>query len=451
MQRVSDRDAYIVLSMVGALCLAAFVLIRVPRALKAEASLITSDGPGYYAYLRSLVFDGDLDFRNEYRHFDFPVGKITPTGLVPNQWSIGPAILWAPFYLAVHALSQVARALGLQVTLDGYGYVYESAVGIGTIVYVTAGCVLAYRVCRRYFYSCSSLLAVLGISLASTLVHYTVAAPAMSHGLSFFAVSLFLFLWHPPRSRTYKEWGLLGLSAGLMGVVRQENLLFLSLPAVEAIYAAAAPRGVRSRIRALAPYLRGAVIASVPALFVIAPQLLAWKTLYGSPVVFTQPARFFDWLHPDLLGYLLSPSPGWFTWTPIVPLATIGFVPIWQRDRRLATALLTSLLLVWYVASSVRIDYRAWEWTYGARIATSTSSVLALGLAALTESFAQRFRRGPLVMMGVLTALVGWNLLGELQYSLGFISYGVPLTWSDLVAGKLEMILQLAHRALRAL
>jgi hypothetical protein len=288
----------------------AFFLVRLPRAMDTGTSVISNDGPGYYVYLRSLVFDGDLDFRNEYRYFGPPADKTTSTGLVPNPWPIGPALLWAPFYLMAYVLSLVAQALGVHVTLDGYGYVYESAIAIATILYVTGGCLLIYRVCRRYFPPCSSLLAVLGIFLASSLLHYTVASPAMSHGVSFFAVSLFLFLWHPPRSRTYGEWALLGASAGLMGVIRADNLPYLSLLVVEAIQATAASSGRSNPIRTLGAYLRGAVVAAVPALVVFAPQMVAWNTVYGSPIAFTYPADLFDWLHPNLFQYLFSPRPG---------------------------------------------------------------------------------------------------------------------------------------------
>lgn len=429
----------------------AFLLIRLPRAMRTDGSMISGDGPGYFVYLRSLVFDGDLDFRNEYRHFDFGIHDTTSTGLLRNPWSVGPALLWAPFYLIAHALSLIARTLGVQASVDGYGYAYESAIAIGTILYVTAGCLLVYRVCRRYFSPYSSLLAVLGMCLASTLIHYTVAAPAWSHGVSFFAVSLFLFLWHPPRSRTYKEWALLGLSAGLMGVVRQENLPYLSLLGVEAIQAVAANAGGRNRIRTLGAYLRGAVVAAVAGLVVFAPQILAWNTLYGSPIAFTHPPDVFDWLHPDLFQYLFCPRPGWFTWTPIVLLATVGLVALWQRDRRVTVALLVPLLLVWYMISSIRVTYHDYQWAFGARRVVSTAALLALGLAALTESVSERFRRGFLIMLAAVTALVGWNLLGELQYSLGFISYGEPLSWSDIIIGKFEMLLELLGRLVNKL
>jgi hypothetical protein len=61
-------------------------------------SIVRGDGVGYFAYLRSLVFDGDLNFKNEFTHYESafsedtqPItttwvkGKITPTGMIPNS------------------------------------------------------------------------------------------------------------------------------------------------------------------------------------------------------------------------------------------------------------------------------------------------------------------------------------------------------------------------------
>ena len=55
----------------------------------------SGDDAGYYAYLRSIFFDGDIDFFNEltYTHAD----KIMPTGYVFNNWQIGQSILFFPF------------------------------------------------------------------------------------------------------------------------------------------------------------------------------------------------------------------------------------------------------------------------------------------------------------------------------------------------------------------
>ena len=53
------------------------------------------DDSGYYAYLRSIFFDGDIDFFNEifYAHIE----RFTSTGYVFNNWQIGQSILFFPF------------------------------------------------------------------------------------------------------------------------------------------------------------------------------------------------------------------------------------------------------------------------------------------------------------------------------------------------------------------
>jgi hypothetical protein len=454
MQRVSDRAAYTVLLAVGVMCVLVFLLVRLPRA---EQSVLSADGPGYFSYLRSVLIDGDLDFHNEYEYLgyckegDTPSGLIcepywiqnpTSTGLLGSPLSVGPALLWTPFYLAAHILSLAGSAVGIGVSANGYGYVYESAICIATIAYVTAGTFLAYQVCRRYFAPYSSLLAVLAVCLGSSLLHYTVAAPYMSHGVSFFAVSLFLWLWHPPRSRTSMEWLLLGLAAGVMTLVRWQNLLYLSLIAVEAAQAIRARSDARAGM--LEQYVKGVFLMGLAGTPVLLPQLLVWTVLYGTP---TQPigSGFFDWFHPALLEYLFSTRNGLYTWAPILLLATAGLVPLWRRDRRVTVALLAGLLAQWYLNSATS------EWWaqlgFGARRFISTTSLLALGMAGLTEWATARLRRGSLIMMVLIATLVGCNFLMELQFSWGFIPPGEAISFHQLTIGKIEMMLELIERA----
>nr|NIP99605.1 hypothetical protein [Nitrospinaceae bacterium]NIR53747.1 hypothetical protein [Nitrospinaceae bacterium]NIS84156.1 hypothetical protein [Nitrospinaceae bacterium]NIT80959.1 hypothetical protein [Nitrospinaceae bacterium]NIU43255.1 hypothetical protein [Nitrospinaceae bacterium] len=80
------------------------------------------DDTGYTAYLRSLFFDGDLDFVNErnYAHAE----KFTPTGYVFNNWQMGQAVFFFPFFLAGHGLAQALAGLGVPVSVDGYSAPY---------------------------------------------------------------------------------------------------------------------------------------------------------------------------------------------------------------------------------------------------------------------------------------------------------------------------------------
>ncbi|NIN66703.1 MAG: hypothetical protein GTO63_18850 [Anaerolineae bacterium] len=442
MYRVSDRVAYTVLSVLGGLCLMTFLVVRVPRA---QGNLVLNeDGKSYFSYLRSFVFDGDLDFRNEFTQLRKESLRTTATGLTYNGMSVGPAVLWSPFYLSSHVLSLMAHSVGVELDVDGYGLVYQSAVSVATIMYVTVGSFLTYRVCRRYFCSWVSLVGVAGVWLASSLFHYTVGAPDMAHGVSFFAVSLFIFVWHPPRSRTYTEWILLGLSAGLMTLVRWQNLLYVSVLAVEGIRAVNAAGGAGRRAALLQEYAKGGLLVGISGLFVFAPQMVVWNTLFGLPATIPQGSDIFDWLHPSLLEYLFSMNHGFYTWTPVMLIATLGLVFLWKRDRKVTVALLIALLLQWYLNSA----HRYWwaHGSFGARRVVSATSLLVLGLAAITEHVANRFRRGPVVALATVAGLTIWNLLFDLQFSWGFIPRDQAISLHQLTVGKVDMVLELIGR-----
>ena len=76
---------------------------------KPPGRVIDGDALGYYAWLRSVVFDGDIDFSNDYRLLTDELaedsGSLTTlaSGLVPNRRPPGSALLWAPLFLAVLA------------------------------------------------------------------------------------------------------------------------------------------------------------------------------------------------------------------------------------------------------------------------------------------------------------------------------------------------------------
>ena len=445
LRQVSDRVSYTAFLTIGALCIVAFFVLRVPRA--PNQCVLNTDGIGYFSYLRSVVFDGDINFSNEYAHFDpdypFLALRSASTGLPGNLYSVGPALLWAPFYLAAHVASGVARMVGIPVDTDGYGILYQSGVCMATIAYVMAGCVLSYHVCRRYFSGFASLVAVGGVWLASSLFHYTVAACDMSHGVSFFAVSLFLFLLLPPRRRTYREWILLGLAAGIMSLVRWQDVLYTSMVAVEAVQAVAAESNRGKRFSILRAYAGGGLVAALVAAALMTPQAFVWLSLYGSPAP-PIPGEFFDMLHPNLLAYLFSTRHGLFVWHPIMLLAAVGFVPLWRRDRRVTAALVVALVAQWYLNSATA------EWwaqaSFGARRFVSATPLLALGMAALVQSFTNRFRRGALVAVAAVSVLICWNFLFDVQYSWGFIPRDQAVSIYQLTVGKLEMILQLINQ-----
>ena len=94
--------------------------------------LYASDEVGYFANLRSLWFDHDVSFDNEYRYFydrgiavawtfhESYLVRETATGLRYSYWTVGPAILWSPFYAVADLTTRIRRALGADVPADGF-------------------------------------------------------------------------------------------------------------------------------------------------------------------------------------------------------------------------------------------------------------------------------------------------------------------------------------------
>ena len=123
--------------------------------------IYASDEVQYVAFLRSLWFDHDISFDNEYRQFyasgttrdpAFAATFIEPateTGLRRNFGTIGSALLWAPFYAAADAGVRASRAMGMDVAADGYSPPYISAICIGSEVYGLLALLLAWCAARR--------------------------------------------------------------------------------------------------------------------------------------------------------------------------------------------------------------------------------------------------------------------------------------------------------------
>src|SRR6187399_1487906 len=86
------------------LYLAAMIVLRKPN-----GRVVFGDATHTFVQLRSIVFDRDLDFQNEYMRIygldaevpgtEWIFRDRTRTGHVRNYMPIGPALLWAPLYI----------------------------------------------------------------------------------------------------------------------------------------------------------------------------------------------------------------------------------------------------------------------------------------------------------------------------------------------------------------
>ena len=254
--------------------------------------IYASDEVQYVAFLRSLWFDRDVSFDNEYRQFYangttrdpmFAATFIEPateTGLRRNFGTIGSALLWAPFYAAADAGVRAARAMGSTVAADGYSAPYISAVCIGSAVYGLLALLLAWRAARRVLEAAGlpagphAVAASAAAGLGTPLLFYMYVAPGFAHATSAFAVAAFVLAWLVVRER-WSPAGMvvLGALAGLMAMVREQDAFVIVGPAIDLAWAVVRDR----RVRPVGPALAGAAAA----VLVYLPQAAAYLALNG--------------------------------------------------------------------------------------------------------------------------------------------------------------------------
>ena len=270
---------------------------------------LRGDGNGYYAYVRSIVIDHDLDFENEFRHGD-PLfrevyfdeqGVLHPwmrsaTGHVVNQWAVGPSMLWLPFFLCAHLAVEASNLLGASLPADGFSAPYRWCCAAGTAFYGWLAIVLAFSSAARATGSRAALMAALGIWFASSLPVYMYFLPFHVHALSAFAVAVFVWYWlrAQPFGLDWRRWIRWGLMAGLMTAVYYLNAIVAAIALVELGSAgrAAGPRRGKSVVTAAAAFAAGWFVA-------MAPHFAVKWILHGSPLTTGYEDEFF-WTTPRI-------------------------------------------------------------------------------------------------------------------------------------------------------
>lgn len=382
-----------------------------------------ADAIEYYAHLRSLYFDHDLDFADEFEHFGIleRYDKIRPTrtGHRRTIFSIGPALLWMPFYAAGDAL---ARARG--DVQEGYSTAHIRAVCLGSLFYGVFGLLLVHGLVARLVPRAAALWCAALLMYATFLWWYVVYEPVMSHAGSFFVAALVLRAWWDGRERLSLRRGLaLGALIGFGATVRWQNAVLLLLPLASLIgeLRDRAWPAARERWRALLlplPALAARGLAVLAAFTAgVLPQLLAWKAIFGEYLL-ADPPHGRDFLrldHPYLLETFFSSRHGLFYWTPVFWLAYVGLLAFARRERRTGLALLAPVAVMTYV------NVCSGDWwaggSYSNRRFDSLLPLLAVGLAAALAALLRFAARRPAAVVGAGgLALVGWNLLFMQQY-----------------------------------
>ncbi len=400
------------IALIGCLFAGAYTASLILRP-KPNGRVISGDALHHYVQLRSVVFDGDLHFRNEYvRFYDLKGGEPgsewiydgTETGYVRNLMPVGPAILWAPLFLLVTAGAWIGQLAGAAYPLDGYGRVFQATAGISGVIAATVGAWFSYLAASKLYPRRAAIWSLLTFWLASSAIYYSVISPTYSHAASMLATSAFWFAWIavPPGTSRY---AVLGALTGVAALMRWQDAILLIPIALDAAFA------VRTGRQTVGAMVGSLCLAGAAAALVFSPQMIVWMTIYGQPLALPQGPDFMRWTEPALVDVLFSGLRGLFSWTPVALPAAAGVLLLYRRNAPLAAGAAVFLVISWYVNAAVA-DWWAGE-AFGARRFLSCFPVFVLGLTAIVERWHLSLRK--LVTASALLTAYTFLLLVQYQ------------------------------------
>ena len=423
---------------------------------------VRGDGVGYYAFVRSLLIEHDLDFKKDWlaANTSFRMGRVdtngtiasgqyTSTGHLDNHFSIGPAILWSPFLVTAHLVVLSYDALGGHVSADGYSEPYILAMALGTAFYGFLAIWISFRLARKYLPEQWAFWGALGIWFASSLPVYMYFNPSWSHAHSAFMVALFVWYWdHTRATRTFLQWALLGLIAGLMMDVYYPNAVLLLFPLLESL-GRLWKGSSDAQPNPFSHIFLGNVIFAGAALVAFLPTLITKKIIYGSYLSFGYAERWF-WNSPALLKVCFSAEHGLISWTPIVAFAVVGMILLRQHDRNLGLYSISCFAAYLYVIGC----YQDWHGlaSFGNRFFVSLTVLFILGLSSVFAWLARVWnsRRATIFVPTATAALILWNMGLIFQWGMHLIPARGPISWRDTAYNQVEVVPVLATRSLSA-
>jgi hypothetical protein len=389
--------------------------------------IYAADEIQYFSWLRSITFDHDASFDNEYRMFaasgttgdplfrDTFLALTNENGRRPSFATIGPAVLWSPAYALGHLTARLTGA-----PADGFSQPYISAVAYASAWYGFLAVLLSRAFVGKVLGD--GWLPAVAIWLGTPLLFYMYVAPGFAHACSAFAVSLLLWTW----LRVRRQWTPAGAAAlaacgALVAMMREQDAILLLGPAVDFVRTTIR-RSVDARAARppLSGLLRTAVVAAVVFLVVYSPQIAAYEVLNGHFGPTYLVLRKMTWTSPHFLQVAFSPEHGLFFWTPLAAVSVVGLARLLfgvdrGHDRRWIAALaLLMIVLQIYISGCVE------SWTvagaFGQRRFVAITPLLTLGLAA-TRPSRPRTPPGAFWML-LLAAGIWWNVGLMAQFGL---------------------------------
>lgn len=399
-----------------------FAFIVVNNIFFFPSNSITYDVFGYYLYLPlSFIADGSIAENYEYlkainatySNSDtlYQIQSL-PNGNFVLKYTCGWSIWYAPFFFIAHLLAGITN-----YPADGFSAPYQTMIAFGSIFYSLIGVYFLYKIARHYFSSKLSLILIALIVLGTNyLFHNTMHGQnAMTHNILFTGYAAVIWLtirWY--KNQNVRTIILLGVVCGLIILTRPTDITCLLIPLFWPT------ENEDSKIQLFKRKWKQLLLFTAIILVIGSVQLVYWKVVTGQFLFldYGNPAEGFDFLAPHWKEVLFSFRKGWYIYTPLMLLSTIGFIPLYRSNKRIFLPLFTFFLINLYITSSWSCWWYAQSFSQRALIPSMVIMVFPMGylFKALVNKIYLRYL---VVLVSILFVLL--NIFQTIQFTLGVI------------------------------
>ena len=374
-------------------------------------SIINWDISHYYSYLPATFIYHTYDFNDSTENWTNAHLRLIPIegGGRSAKMTSGMAIMNLPFFLLAH----LKAGWSSQYEQDAFSPPYQVALLYASLLYTLLGLWFMSKWLRIYLSEFATLLVVVSVYVGTNLSYYALYEP-MSHSHSFALINVIIYLAlrfiRIPGNVTS---ALLGLTAGLLILIRPTNILLLIFPLILALH----------QLRGSTPKLKWSHVLFFLLIvsLVQVPQLLYWKHMTGHWLVYSYPGERFFFGDPKIWQGLFSYRKGWFVYDPVLFFALPGLILMLRSKRPILLAVLATMI------PSIWVIFSWWCWWYGGsfgmRALIEYLPIIALPLGFF---YSWAIRRGPLTTVLTIACvglLIGWHLQLMNNYRWGLLHH----------------------------
>lgn len=375
------------------------------------------DDTEFYVKAKSLVVDQDFDYNN----VPFSPRALCSLNNLANPKAssitpIGPGILWSPFVAIAHLLTKTLNAFwGMDLSENGFSNLYLAITCIGSSLYAFLGLVISFTLLTRYFSYRLSFLAIITVFIGNTLFYNTYVRMLMSHSPEFFTIALFILLYIKLlEHERIEDYFLFGISFGLLGLVRYENLfIFALMPMVDCLYSLT--ESLRNKkVFSIATKFKYYLGFLGTAIFVFSLQFVYFYIQTGTlfPLELREAGSSIMSIRPKVIELFWGPTRNILWGNPIVLIGAFGSLFFIKKNQRLGISLFLIIMasLFWLFW---RPHFYWWGMDFGIRHLIKISVPLAFGYAALIQVYPFRYKK--YLFGGLSLLIVFWEYLKIIQ------------------------------------